>query len=91
MARGKRGSWLRYGCFVVLGLAAIVAIAVGMVLGIAMRQNRTAAFERQIDGHRRSPRSRHRRRSGGPAADIGSVARGARRSIRGHRLTPAPL
>ena len=47
MARGKHGSWLRYGCFVVLGIAAIVAVVVGVVLGIAVRQNSSAEFEQQ--------------------------------------------
>jgi hypothetical protein len=47
MARTKRNSWLKYGCLGVLGLAALVAVVAGIVVGIAMRQTRTASFEHQ--------------------------------------------
>lgn len=45
MGRGRSGAWLKYGCLTTGGLAVAVVLVVGAAVGVALRQNRSSAFE----------------------------------------------
>ena len=51
MGDRKSGSWARNGCLTLLALGAVVAIVLGVVSGVALRQNRNASFEQQTFEH----------------------------------------
>ena len=51
MGRESSSSWPKYGCLTTLALGVIALVVLGMAAGIALRQNRSAAFERQTVAH----------------------------------------
>ncbi len=47
MGRGSPSSWGKIGCLIVSGLGLVALIALGIASGVAVRQNRSAEFQRE--------------------------------------------
>lgn len=49
--REKSGSWIKYGCFGLIGLLVVALVVLGIASAVATRQNRSARFENQASEH----------------------------------------